>query len=276
VKNAAQPTFDPSLSNWLSYAPMQSGTQDNLQQAAGAIYTCTFSALPYRVTTNADVQNDTLQQGELGRYVIRDMKQVGEQLQTLGLFRFVTAPSIVRQNGVDQCGQPVYTASSPALPQGCDALTPQGPPVPTPPAIQCPYRQLEYTWKYVPDPIYRVIQTADRFYGTVNKDGLNGTIPFDMLYGQFPPETLLFVGAEYTRIPGTTSSAIQSGQSFNILWDIKFKFVYRTQGWNVAYRPTWLTPGRNVMGWPDWDRVVNVITRLPPYRSESFYQLFKV
>jgi hypothetical protein len=244
-QNVGVPTVDPLTGNWIKYTPRNPQDSDLLQQTAGPVYSCTFSALPYDVLTDAQIFINA--EHELARYVVRSPKQVGEQIQTLGLFGFKSPPPTISRPPA----APNYT------------------PIPTPPAVQAPYRQIVYQWCLVPDPITNVIVTADALYATVNNNY------FDYYYGNYPAGTLMFLGAEYERVPLTPAQ--------NIVWNIKFNFAYRGSGWNRAYRPNNSTNNAGGPLYPDWDDVVNVgqpptySTRgLPPYRSSDFYSLFRV
>lgn len=125
------------------------------------------------------------------------------------------------------------------------------------------YSKLLYVHYYVPGDTWtpgsvpdNYIRRANSYYGTVN------TVPFDNYYtvGQ-----VLYLGlVKQERLPGTPSG--------NVLWKMSHAFAFRSQGWNVAYRPS-ANPG-STPGTADWQTVVNRATALPPYGSNDLNQLF--
>jgi hypothetical protein len=103
---------------------------------------CTFSPLLYDLQLgnagDAAVDADT-NNNELLRYVERKSGDKGEAISYLGQFKFASDNA----------------------------------PIPTPPAIMVPYRELLYVWHYVPDPITNLLGGSMTYYGCVN------SLPFD-------------------------------------------------------------------------------------------------
>lgn len=103
-----------------------------------AIYECHFSPLEYVVLSDAatDAITPTL---ELNRFVKKESKSKGEQIQAAGGFKFG-----------------------------------DGTPVSTPPTVAAGYREVLYTHMYVPDSIATIEKTADNYYSTVNLTEFDG------------------------------------------------------------------------------------------------------
>lgn len=108
--------------------------------------------------------------------------------------------------------------------------------------------QLIYDWIMVPEPPWSVVRDQ---LGRVNQ------FSFDTEYGDWPAETLLFESAEFT--PKQHASA-------DYLWDVRYVFTFRADGWNRFYSRT-------------ENNFYKVVARnpgmFPPYRNDGdFNSLF--
>lgn len=118
---------------------------------------CTFAPLPYLafigsggdavIDSDATNPDGTYKNNELLRYVERKSGDKGEAITYLGQFKFASDNA----------------------------------PIPTPPAVMAPYRELLYIWYYVPDPILNFLAGSSSYYGCVN------SVPFDRQYESTGP-----------------------------------------------------------------------------------------
>lgn len=196
-----------------------------------AAVACTFSAFLYDVLTDEAILDEDGTPNEMLRYVERRGKNIGQSLSTVGQF--------------------VYASD--------------GAPIPTPPAIQVPHREMTYTWRYVPGPLDDLIALANATYGCVNEEDFD---PY-VLGDAYPPNTVMYLGMEEQPILATPGG--NTGP--NRLYDIVHKFAAFTQGpsgnpgWNSVYRPV-PPPGR-------WDQAQTRATpQTPPYAQAPFADLF--
>lgn len=123
-----------------------SPANNNAVQYEYVEYLCTFGAFLYNVVEDWTIDaNPAI--GELARYIERRPNQIGQSIQTsLAAFEFATAVG-----GINQA-------------------------IITPPAIQIPYREIEYVWRYVPDDLGALTALADSYYGTLNGSSKGGTV----------------------------------------------------------------------------------------------------
>jgi hypothetical protein len=248
---------------------------------------CTFGAFLY------DIKDDSaiLQQyhgnsvpNELLRYVERRGRNIGQSLSTSGAFEYATPQPVYPAWDVGTTyasGDKVLYGTSPAqanyysLANGNIGNVPSASPlswkklvddnalIPTPPALMCPYREMTYTWRYVPGPLDSLITRSQDLYGTVN------STPFDVPYcaaTRYPAGTVMYLGMEEEPIVCTPAGNVNEDR----LYHIPHKFAYRKQGWNAVYRPNLGAPPG------DWDQARNRATGAPPYGSADFQTLFQI
>jgi hypothetical protein len=200
---------------------------------------CTFAAFFYDV--KEDYEIDT----EIERYVERRGKNIGQSISTNGMMEYVS----------DANGNPL--AWTPPKGNGPGVVT-----IPTPPAKHMPYREMTYTWRYVPGPIDNIIANSAAAYGKVNNDY------FDPLTcgTTYEEGTVLYLGMEEEPIVCTPAGNLGRDRLYNV----PHKFAWRPQGWNTAYRI-------GIDGTAgDFDGVRASGTGKPPYEMTDFTKLFEV
>lgn len=269
IRNLGELTRDISAGNSVKYEWVE--------------YACTFAAFLYDIKDDDDVDGDA--NGELIRYIERRAKQAGQSIQANGLFEFATgraaAWNIV---SVYAIGDMVSTETDADGVRNWKSLTNANvgntpvegvnwttvgatgtnyDPIPTPPAIMVPYREIQYVWHYVPGPINRLLDVSDAYYGTVNDRLFDSLVIGGVEYG-YAAGTLLYLGMDYEPVPSTPAG--------NRIFKVTHKFAFRKQGWNTAYRPN--SASINTAG--DWDAVRSRRGRRPPYASSNMLKLFQV
>jgi hypothetical protein len=222
-------------------------------------YACTFAAFLYDVLEDQDVSYG-LMGLEINRYVERRGKNIGQSLSTQGAFEYCR----------DANGNLVAWLN----PGGGSTQA-----IPTPPALMVPYREMTYTWRYVPGPLATLIDRSQALYGTLNNDYFDP----DWCGTTYPPGTVMYLGMEEEPIIATPAGNTGKDR----LYTVPHKFAANLNGpaavfgqdgmtlvpgtgpgWNSVYRPN--------LGAPPgcWDQARNRANGGPPYALNDFTQLY--